>query len=80
VPRRDGRRIRHPWIERTYKNRLYPEFGDKRLDAIDDEDVQRLKGRLADRNRKTVNNVLGILGTRCGWRSAGRSSIAFPAA
>jgi integrase len=50
------------WIERTYKSHLYPELGDKRLDAIDDEDVQRLKARLATRHRKTVNNVLGILG------------------
>jgi len=50
------------WIEKTYKNHLYPELGDKRLDTIDDEDVQRLKARLADRNRKTVNNVLGVLG------------------
>ena len=50
------------WIEKTYKNHLYPELGDKPLDRIDDEDVQRLKARLADRNRKTVNNVLGILG------------------
>jgi hypothetical protein len=51
-----------PSFEDTYKNHLYPELGDKRLDAIDDEDVQRLKGRLADRHRKTVNNVLGVLG------------------
>ena len=50
------------WIEKTYKNHLYPELGDKPRDEIDDEDVQRLKARLADRNRKTVNNVLGILG------------------
>jgi integrase len=50
------------WIERTFKAHLYPQLGDKRLDAIDDEDVQRLKARLANRHRKTVNNVLGILG------------------
>jgi integrase len=50
------------WIEKTYKNHLYPELGDKPLDQIDDEDVQRLKARLATRHRKTVNNVLGILG------------------
>jgi hypothetical protein len=48
------------WIEQTYRNHLYPELGDKQLDAIDDEDVQRLKARLAQRNRKTVNNVLGV--------------------
>jgi integrase len=50
------------WIEKTYRNHLYPSLGDKRLDTIGDEDVQRLKARLSDRNRKTVNNVLGILG------------------
>jgi integrase len=50
------------WIEKTYKNHLYPQLGNKRLNAIDDEDVQRLKARLATRHRKTVNNVLGILG------------------
>jgi integrase len=50
------------WLEKTYRNHLYPSLGDKRLDTIGDEDVQRLKARLSDRNRKTVNNVLGILG------------------
>jgi integrase len=50
------------WMERTYRNHLYPKLGDSRLDAIRDEDVQRLKSALADRNRKTVNNVLVILG------------------
>jgi integrase len=50
------------WIEKTFRNHLYPQLGDKRLDTIDDEDVQRLKARLSGCNRKTVNNVLGILG------------------
>jgi len=50
------------WIEKTYKNHLYPKLGHKRLDAIGDEDVQLLKATLADRTRKTVNNVLGVLG------------------
>jgi integrase len=50
------------WIEKTYKNHLYPALGDRRLDAIGDEDVQHLKARLATCHRKTVNNVLGILG------------------
>lgn len=50
------------WIEKTYKNHLYPQLGDKRLNEIDDEDVQRLKARLTGRHRKTVNNVLGVLG------------------
>jgi len=50
------------WIEKTYRNYLYPKLGDKRLDSIDDEDVQLLKAQLTDRSRKTVNNVLGVLG------------------
>jgi hypothetical protein len=50
------------WIEKTFRNHLYPQLGDKRLDTIDDEDVRRLKARLSDCNRKTVNNVLGVLG------------------
>jgi integrase len=49
------------WIERTYRNHLYPAFGSKRIDAIRDEDVQELKAKLSDRSRKTVNNVLTIL-------------------
>ena len=44
------------------KNHLYPLLGDKRLDAIDDEDVQRIKAALSAKNRKTVNNVLTVLG------------------
>ena len=49
------------WIGRVYKNHLYPSFGSKRLDEIRNEDIQALKAKLADRNRKTVNNVLGVL-------------------
>jgi len=45
-----------------YKIHLEPAFGAKRLDAIADEDVQKLKGALADRSPKTVNNVLTVLG------------------
>ena len=37
---------------------LVPAFGAKRLDAITNEDIQRLKLRLNDRAPKTVNNVL----------------------
>jgi integrase len=40
---------------------LYPLLGDRKLDQIDDEDVQRIKAALAARNRKTVNNVLTVL-------------------
>jgi hypothetical protein len=32
------------------------------ISRIDDEDVQLLKAQLTDRSRKTVNNVLGVLG------------------
>ena len=40
---------------------LFPQFGDKRLDAITTEDVQRLKSALAAKSPKTVNNVLTVL-------------------
>jgi hypothetical protein len=36
-------------------------FGDKRLDEISTEDVQRLKAALTERAPKTVNNVLAVL-------------------
>ena len=36
-------------------------FGDKRLDEINTEDVQRLKAALTERAPKTVNNVLTVL-------------------
>jgi integrase len=40
---------------------LGPMLGAKRLDAITNEDVQRLKAHLSDRAPKTVNNVLSVL-------------------
>jgi integrase len=40
---------------------LAPALGDKRLDAIKSEDVQRLKTRLSTKAAKTVNNVLTVL-------------------
>jgi integrase len=40
---------------------LIPSLGTKRLNAIANEDVQRLKGQLQHRKPKTVNNVLGVL-------------------
>src|SRR5688572_2807569 len=43
------------------KSHLLPTLGDKRLDAITNEDVQALKLRLKDRSPKTVNNVLTVL-------------------
>ncbi len=47
--------------ELILENHLYPAFGDRRLDTICDEDVQRLKGRLSSLAPKTVNNVLTVL-------------------
>lgn len=40
---------------------LVPHLGDKRLDAITTEDVQRLKSTLSERSPKTVNNILTVL-------------------
>jgi integrase len=42
---------------------LIPILGSKRLDRISNEDVQRVKNRLHDKARKTVNNVLTVLNT-----------------
>jgi integrase len=44
-------------------NHLVPVLGDKRLDEIGNEDVQRLKNALKERAPKTVNNVLSVLNT-----------------
>jgi integrase len=48
--------------ESVLRIHLYPALGDKKLDAIDDEDVQHLKAKLSARSPKTVNNVLTVLG------------------
>lgn len=40
---------------------LIPLLGAKQLDAIGNEDIQRVKSRLQHRAPKTVNNVLGVL-------------------
>ena len=40
---------------------LRPALGAKNLDAITNENVQRLKARLCKRAPKTVNNVLTVL-------------------
>src|SRR5262245_3993936 len=42
---------------------LVPRLGTKRLDAIKNETVQRLKHSLESRSAKTVNNVLTVLNT-----------------
>jgi integrase len=49
--------------ESVYRTYLLPTFGSKRIDAIGDELVQRLKGELVgeDLANKTVNNVLSAL-------------------
>jgi integrase len=44
-----------------FDTHLIPRLGRRRLDQITDEDVQRIKAALTDRNRKTVNNVLAVL-------------------
>ena len=44
-----------------FDNHLIPRLGQRRLDHISDEDIQRLKAALSDRSRKTVNNVLTVL-------------------
>jgi integrase len=43
------------------KQHLYRLLGTKKLDAISDEDVQRVKADLAAKSRKTVNNVMSVL-------------------
>jgi integrase len=49
--------------ESHFRNHLLPRFGKKRLDALTDEDVQKLKAALQDRSVKTVNNCLSTLST-----------------
>jgi integrase len=49
--------------ESILKWHLVPALGAKRLDAITNEQVQRLKLALASRAPKTVNNVLTVLNT-----------------
>jgi hypothetical protein len=48
--------------ESLFSNHLLPRLGDKRLDRISDEDVQAIKAELGSRSRKTVNNVIALLG------------------
>jgi integrase len=42
---------------------LLPQLGGKRLDAITNEDVQRVKSHLKTKAPKTVNSVLTVLNT-----------------
>ncbi len=50
-------------VESILKWHLIPTLGPKRLDAITNEQVQRLKLALSERAPKTVNNVLTVLST-----------------
>jgi integrase len=58
--------------ERIIEHYLKPRLGSKKLDAVSDADVQKLKADLVDRNAKTVNNILTVLNTmlKCAvkWR------------
>jgi hypothetical protein len=56
--RRSRTRVGHAGILRVH---LIPIAGRKRLDAITNEDVQRLKMWLRAKAPKTVNNVLAVL-------------------
>lgn len=46
--------------ESIFRNHLIPRLGNKSLDEIGDEDVQKLKAALTS-SRKTINNVLSVL-------------------
>lgn len=46
---------------RVFKNYLKDRFSKTRLNELSAEDVQRLKGQLADLKPKTVNNALSLL-------------------
>jgi hypothetical protein len=50
-------------VESILRWHLVPALGAKRLDAISNEQVQRLKLELTTRAPKTVNNVLTVLST-----------------
>jgi len=50
-------------IESILRWHLIPTLGAKPLDAITNEQVQRLKLAMAARASKTVNNVLTVLNT-----------------
>lgn len=47
--------------ELVFRVHLNPQLGKKKLDAITNEDVQRLKHQLRDKAVATVNNVLTVL-------------------
>lgn len=43
------------------RTHLVPTLGKRKLDAVTNEDIQRLKGALKEKSPKTVNNVLTVL-------------------
>ncbi len=47
--------------ETVLRVHLVPAFGEKPMDRISTEDVQRLKAALTERSPKTVNNILTVL-------------------
>ena len=49
--------------EGVLRTHLLPQFGERRLDQIRDEDIQRLKSQLAAKAASTVNNALTCLST-----------------
>lgn len=48
-------------VKLNFKNNTLPLLGSKRLDRIDNREVQRLKAHLIDKTPKTVNNHLSAL-------------------
>ncbi len=58
--------------QRVIDHHLLPRLGKKKVDAVSDADVQKLKADLVERNPKTVNNILTVLNTmlKCAvkWR------------
>jgi hypothetical protein len=60
----EANRLKPSWIaayRSTLRVHLTPILGDKPLDEITTEDVQRLKSVLHKKSPKTVNNVLTVL-------------------
>ena len=49
--------------ERVLRVHLLPVIGETRLDRLTNEDVQRLKAKLAGKANKTINNILATLNT-----------------
>lgn len=49
--------------ERILSQRLIPLLGDRRLDELGQEDIQKLKSSIAHLHPRTVNTTLGVLGS-----------------